>query len=569
MDGEPDPNEKTSSSESSRESLSRRKFLGKLGKTAATVAGLGALGLPGLESVGEAKDIGPLTPDGRRDDAYRIRRKGALFESRQKLPQHPTNGEEDLYPNKIANFSKGLPHNSLGEVDLAAYATLIKALKSGKPADFEAITLGLGNKLTNPQSGLAFDMEGPDSHQLAIPPAPTIASAQGGGELTELYWMALARDVNFLDYDTDPTIAAACTDLNKLTDFLGPNSGGSVTPDTIFRGNTAGDLVGPYISQFLWLNVPLGALSIPQLIYTVPAGTDYLTDFSSWLQVQNGFKPGAYNLDSTPRYVSNLRDMAEWVHMDALYQAYLTACVILLGINATATSRNPFPTTAPLDAGNPYLHSATQSGFGTFGVPHILTLVTEAATRALKAVWYQKWFVHRRLRPEAFGGLVQNVMTAAATYPVNGELIGSDAVAQTFNANGTYLLPQAFPEGCPTHPSYGQGHGTVAGACVTILKAWFDESFIIPNPVVPSADGTTLNAYSGPALTVGNELNKVAANIAIGRNAAGIHYRSDYWESVKLGEQIAIDMLTESKACFNEADIGFTITKFDGTTITI
>ncbi len=285
--------------------------------------------------------------------------------------------------------------------------------------------------------------------------------------------------------------------------------------------------------------------------------------------MQNGFKPGAYNLDPTPRFVRNLRDMAEWVHMDALYQAYLTSCLILLGINATTTSRNPFPTTASLDAGNPYVNSATQSGFGTFGVPHILTLVTEAATRALKAVWYQKWFVHRRLRPEAFGGLVHNTITAAATYPVNAELLNSDGVARTFTANGTYLLPQAFPEGCPTHPSYGQGHGTVAGACVTILKAWFDETFVIPNPVVPSADGTTLNAYSGPALTVGNELNKVAANIALGRNAAGIHYRSDYWESLQLGEAIAINMLTEAKPCYNEADISFTLTKFDGTTITI
>jgi hypothetical protein len=43
-------------------------------------------------------------------------------------------------------------------------------------------------------------------------------------------------------------------------------------------------------------------------------------------------------------------------------------------------------------------------GFGTFGGPHILALLTEVSTRALKAVWYQKWLVHRRLRPEEFGG---------------------------------------------------------------------------------------------------------------------------------------------------------------------
>src|SRR5258705_4787428 len=95
---------------------------------------------------------------------------------------------------------------------------------------------------------------------------------------------------------------------------------------------------------------------------------------------------------------------------------------------------------------------------------------------------------------------------------------------------GNALLPMAFPEGSPTHPAYGGGHATVAGACVTILKAWFDESFVIPDPVVPNHQGTALVAYTGPdarSLTVGGELNKVAANIAIRRNIAGIHCRTD------------------------------------------
>src|SRR5262249_446464 len=32
--------------------------------------------------------------------------------------------------------------------------------------------------------------------------------------------------------------------------------------------------------------------------------------------------------------------------------------------------------------------------------------------------------------------------------------------------------------------------------------------------------------YTGAALTVGGELNKLASNIALGRDAAGVHYRS-------------------------------------------
>ena len=37
-------------------------------------------------------------------------------------------------------------------------------------------------------------------------------------------------------------------------------------------------------------------------------------------------------------------------------------------------------------------------------------------------------------------------------------------------------------------------------------------------------------------ISIHGELNKLAANVAIGRNMAGVHYRSDYIESTKLGE---------------------------------
>ena len=223
---------------------------------------------------------------------------------------------------------------------------------------------------------------------------------------------------------------------------------------------------------------------------------------------------------------------------------------------------------APLDPGNPYVGAVCQDGFGTFGGPHILSLVTEVATRALKAVWYQKWSVHRRLRPEALAGLVHLTRTGAATYPVSAEILNAPIADRVFTKHGTYLLPMAFPEGSPTHPSYGAGHATVAGACVTILKAWFDESFVLSSPVVTDADGLLLLPYSGPDLTVGNELNKLAANVAIGRNAAGVHYRSDYSESLLLGESIALEILKEQASTYNEL-FSFRVTKFDGSTVVI
>jgi hypothetical protein len=181
--------------------------------------------------------------------------------------------------------------------------------------------------------------------------------------------------------------------------------------------------------------------------------------------------------------------------------------------------------------------------------------------------------VHRRLRPEEFGGLVQvHRNVDPGRYPmIDPDILNSSVVPLVEAKFGSALLPQAFPEGAPTHPSYGAGHATVAGACVTILKAWFDESYVIPNPVEANAAGTALVAYTGAdagRITVGGELNKVAANVAIGRNAGGVHWRSDYTESIRLGEEIAIRILQEQKLTYNE-NHHLSLTRFDGTAIAI
>ncbi len=535
--------------------VDRRTFLGHLGIGAGAVAGLtGSTSLLAQS----AKD--PRGAEGivriRQARSFEVRMRAAELARKRRQVEQTANGDEALYPNRIGNYSKGFPHNNLGEVDPAAYNAFLAALATADPADFERLPMGLGRKFTNPLAGMAFDLEGPDSHHLAQAPAPRVASAEAASDLGELYWMALARDIAFSEYESSPLIASAATDLSHFSDFRGPRNGFSVTPGTIFRGSTAGDLVGPYLSQFLWADIPMGALRVDQRIWTLLPGQDYLTTYSDWLASQNGFEDYAYSIDSTARYIRNLRDLGQWVHVDALYQAYHQACLILLGVGA------------PVHAGNPYSSSATQIGFGTFGGPHILSLVTEVATRALKAVWYQKWFVHRRLRPEALAGLVHNTRSGAAAYPVHSDILNSTALDALYSRNGTYLLPMLAPEGSPTHPSYGGGHATVAGACVTILKAWFDGSFVLPRPVVPDASGTSLLAYTGVPLTVENELDKLAANVGVGRNGAGFHYRSDYWHSLLLGEQLAIGILEEQRDTYREL-CTFSFRGFEGQTITV
>ncbi|HMP30923.1 MAG TPA: vanadium-dependent haloperoxidase, partial [Saprospiraceae bacterium] len=519
----------------------------------------------------------------RKKRAFEIRNLAAEYATTDHTPDPLNNGDESKFSsdNYFANYSKGLPHNPDGEVDVFAYETLKTAVLTGNPETYNKIPLGTpglgsnglrGRFLTNPQAGWAFDLEGPDGQSLTIPPPPTFESAEVAAEMVELYWMALARDVYFEDYDTNPIIANAVNDLNNMTDYRGQgSSAGSIDYKNIFRGFTSGDLKGPYLSQFLLKDIPYGTLCISQKQKTARTGVDYITDFKTWLRVQNGENTGIdYNpcnnenhggaFEVRRQYIRNLRDLATYVHYDALYEAYLNACLILLGMNAPLDSGNPY---SYYDCSNPYhiqtlgsmstnicnvnYHTPNQMGFGTFGGPHILSLVTEVATRALKAVWHQKWNVNRRLRPEAYGGRVHLKKTGssvATKFNIHDDLLNSQALVETHNKFGSYLLPQAFAEGSPTHPAYGAGHATVAGACTTILKAWFDESHAIPDPQIASSNGLNLLSYSGK-LTVGDELNKVAANVSIGRNAGGVHYWSDYKESLLLGEQIAISILKE------------------------
>jgi hypothetical protein len=584
------PQDESHQQEAERPSaVSRRAFLGTT--AAAIVAGVvdptqTAEAQPRVSATFDAVDLTggagsppedrSTDPVARADAAFTIRCKAATAQREIPIPVHVNNGDEALYPNKIASYSKGLPHNARGEVNLAAYNLLLHALNTGKPSDFETIQLGCAtpsfrHRLVNPQAGLAFDLEGADAHHLTQPPAPAFASAEQAAEIVENYWMALCRDVSFHVYDSDSLTLQACAELSNLSDFRGPKIAGQVTPESLFRGLTPGDLTGPYISQFLYKPCPLGANYVEQRMRTHVAGVNYMTHYPLWLTVQNGCVPSqAEPFESQRRFIINGRDIGQWVHIDVLFQAYFHACLIL-GTPA-GTGLDPFSSGmgAPLNPGNPYRVSQTQEGFGTFGPPYIKTILCEVATRALKTVWHQKWFVHRKLRPEEFAGRIHNHLTGLANYPIHPEALNASALSYVFSQYGSYLLPMEFPEGSPLHPAYGAGHATVAGACVTILKAMFDENFIIPNPVMPDPDDPAqLVPYSGPPLTVGGELNKLASNVAIGRNIAGVHWRSDATESLKLGEMVAIRILEDQRGCYNETFNGFTFTRFDGTTITI
>jgi hypothetical protein len=138
----------------------------------------------------------------------------------------------------------------------------------------------------------------------------------------------------------------------------------------------------------------------------------------------------------------------------------------------------------------------------------------------------------------------------------------------------TSLLPQAYPDGSPTHPSYPGGHAVTAGSNGTILKAYFDEDAEITNPVKPDpGDPTSLIPTGDPNLTVRGEINKLAANISYARSLAGIHYRSDTTSGLRIGERVATAVLRErlrqrSADAYGSAG-EFSFTTFDGVGVTV
>ncbi len=620
--------------------LSRRDFLGRAGTAGAIGAGLLAFPtLLGQSGSGLAQKLSPPTilpceggcefvPKAgvvRADMALNIRIAAANYERNMPIPTHPCNGDEELYNtrNFFASFTKGLQRSSVpaeakrGEVDSAEYCKLLTALQTGNPADFEAILLGFRNncsdvafseaesslsadafnpgkqrRLESPQAGLNYDLEGKDYYQLvnrdpgitdppvAFPPAFRFDSREEATEIIENYWQALTRDVPFIQYLTSPAISQATTDLNGFTPYyFGPlDTNGSITPRVYSRGILPGDNKGPYLSQFFLHDIPYGAQSISAKIKSPAATTDndFMTVDDEWRMIQTGQTPDDQTIFDGNRYIRSGRDLAEYVHNDAIYQAYLNTALILM------TSMKSGGLGVPVNPNNPYNQNTggycKQNNFVEFGPSQLLTLLGEVSVRAHKAVWYQKWNVHRRLRPEEFGGRIHfNQLSPSdpPIYPVNDIIFNSNVFARTEAIYGSLFLPQAFPEGSPMHPAYGAGHATLAGACVTILKAWFDSDQPFTNFSIlyePAADGNSRVPYSSSdtnEITVADELDKLASNMSIGRNIAGVHWRSDYTESVFLGEQVAIQLLEDYGYTYNERFLGFKFRNFSGEVIRI
>jgi len=574
--------------------ISRRDIL--RGATVATAVAAGAGGLA-PSSFAEATPGESLAQDpiSRAQDAARLRRNRANV-NRREAPRTPqeVNDDETRLPDFIGNFSKTLKHNSRGEVTRASYLSFTTALASRQDADFENILVGRENdpnrqRLVSPQGAYAFELSGLDGNANRINPASAFDGDITEVEMAELYGYSVTRDVPFIEYDTNNKIRRVVDSLNTfpaVADAL-PTDGGVVTPENFGRGGLPtqglrpnGTEVGPFVSQFLLLPFQIGQLVVEQRYPRLERGgaNQFMTTFDEVLRIQRGFNPNAAaggnasTFTNRTRFISKMRDLSEWVHRDFPLQSPLHALSVIFG----------FGTEDAFDPALPYsrVGSSTQEGFVTFGLPDISQLTVLAPRQALTGAWYQKWLNHRRARPEVYGmrlnvqvrgdrdyGLGERLMdsrifrmAANESRRVNGSADGDNS------ANG--LLPMGFPEGSPAHPAYPGGHSSFVAAGATVLKAFVNEDFVIPNPVQANRNGSELIPWGGAPLTIGGELNKLVANVTHARDAAGMHWRSD-GEGNVIGEAVGIALLRDYSTTYNEEFDSLTLRRFDGQRIRI
>jgi hypothetical protein len=64
-------------------------------------------------------------------------------------------------------------------------------------------------------------------------------------------------------------------------------------------------------------------------------------------------------------------------------------------------------------------------------------------------------------------------------------------------------------------------------------------------------------------------LNKLASNVAAGRDFSGVHWRSDGAAGLQLGEAVALRIFADERATLGGGFGGFSLTTFDGTALTV
>lgn len=514
-----------------------------------------------------------------------------------------TASEEEFYDNRAYYnsatsteywpwmYSKALAHDSTtGFPQKGHVETITTAVDTGTLGDENSIALDSNavRKIEGVYNGKAFSLLGGDPSVFSIDSSLyyPIDSRKTMFEMMEVYARCVLRDMPFstIRAGSDSAVTSILTALNLYSDAFTTNpvaAGGNIEGPQLFRGGFPGTTTGPYVSQLLVHPYDYGNLEITQK-YQEESDSVVSSTIAGWLDIQNGITPPGANKTGQTKYIYNGRMGGSKVHNDALYQCFLSGALVCLGNGLTMEAD---------DAG-----STKSTAWASGGPPSLFAAIGHVALYALRTAWMSKFSCTMRVRPEVLAqrlnlGITGDSSVVSAvpglSQIVANSVSGNSLLSQirTLNGNSTVLLRLIYPEGSPTHPSLPAGHATVAGACVTVIKAMLKLRDAGGNPIPWVADGRqsmestdgdnlTQSAYGDEnQMTVIGELNKLGANISGFRDFAGVHYRADTAAGMKLGEDLAIQYLKDTAQEYGESASGvfqgFNLTKFSGEQIII
>lgn len=408
----------------------------------------------------------------------------------------------DVYsiPEFKGAYTKGFPHLETLLVNPKSFQTFLQALSYADVELLQEIQLGGKRRLDTPSTLFSFDQFGVLKASIPLAPHVSMKSPLFTTELTDLYNISELRDVPF------PFVSVEGIDFEKR----------------YLRNMT--EIGGDPISSFFYNDIPLGPKSVKQTYIFYAPGIDYLKTRPETIDIQNGAIPltaGTYL--SIEKYITTLRDGATFVQDMDVLQFFTNIVYWLESQNAPLNPLSPFRT------GVIFTENSTVLG----GHNDVIYVMTSVARNVISSVWYNKW-KYLRPRPEEVGVLLDQSKLIGTETPFISP--SQEVLAPIYAKQGNWLLTQVYPGGAPLNPSYPSAHAALAGALVTVIKAYYDESFLFEG-LIPSPDGLSVSK-SGKTTSLGAELNKAAYNIGAFQVGAGIHYNSDLTYS--FGQEVAL-----------------------------
>ena len=449
---------------------------------------------------------------------------------------------------KAVGFHKGFKHDECGEIiDLDNYKDFVCKLVSGDRIGLDTTIeyASATTQMVDPWSGMGTTYVGAATGAVHLPTPPRAFSNENAADMVYNYLMACVTDLPFKCYDQSCELATVVSMLNKaeVREFtkdhgphFAPGQSGQFTKQNVFRGNSTGNTLGPYLSQFFCNRIITNATNTqewgakqelfePRIKYdddckvlsTLSGSQSHATywTFSAGQAVSNmdsksneawaGSVARAAAGSKDKRYVCNGRDLGSMVRGEPTSQyGYQTALLLQnLGVRF-----------------NPGLPAFTHASGNSTAQSHAVAqaYATSFGNLSRMHAYYWKWFQYRQLRPEAAGlySHLEKIGIKCYDWPswymgwdqlwckvksLNSDLFDAYPNANKPNVNWgpgvdpcdpvSYTYPGINRGGAPRHPSYPAAHSYIAGTAFTVLKFVYDDTQLLKD--VPGYKATGSN----------------------------------------------------------------------------